>query len=526
MKEHRTVRTGRVAWMLAIVATVQALVACGAPAAEPPSIDPTTWLAPEWEQLLGSDPSGPDDIGVDLMALQAASDVPSNDAPLIESLVRDVALAEAAWTARSVFGDYFPRNHQLVSLPAAPTEQAAIQTCTDVSVAATSSFVLPVSPIGSFVKALVAWSGTCPFPPVEAGIDPATGKPVYLTAVYVAQADAVARASLDARRYGNWIPVRPLAIPGTASATVGGYVAPPAWELVRLEQCVIGEVVVHIEVAAAYTKLCAAAQADGVALEATSGLRSFKEQAALYNEALDYFVDPDQAKLHVAAADAYHCESTHCAGEAIDVTGAALEWLLDPVGCLTADRIVAPLPCATGDATVRRLEQYGFTNPIRSSPTHLEYALGTLNADVDLYGDCTPGPVSVQARIAAIVRCRVLEAGLTSADATVLSEQAVQIATCASQLDPAHKSFDGRFTYRENPSTGARDDRVGLFGLSAAVADVWLVGGAAARESVTAHIDAVARIVVEERRWGRPGWALFACATGDDGVTVPVSLVP
>jgi hypothetical protein len=511
----RTVKT-----RLLLLAAVLSMSACAGTSAplEPASFDPEAWFSPQWEILLGGDPSSPDEAEFDVESFSAATDVPVGSRSNVEQLISDVALAEATGTGRWLFGDYFPVNHPPASPAPSPPSGEPLRYCRDVSVVAVSTFVMPVHPVGSFVKALVLWRGDCPFPPPS--VSPS--EQLHLTAVYAADANraAVPRGSVG-DTYGGWVPTRPVEIPGARNS--GGYRLPAPWELTELDSCSTPGVVVRIEVELAYSELCAAASAAGLGMLANEGLRAPQEQFEMFTDALERHGSEAKARLHIAYSDGFICESTHCGAEAIDLQPdrGLLAWVEETVGCLEPAGVYVAPPCGPSARPISRLESFGFVNPIPSAPYHLEYALGTLDADADLYGDCTPGPVDIAARVDAIFKCRLLESGLGADLASSTASQALRLAECTSRLDPTWRSFDGRFTDTEHPLTGERDDRAGLFGVSVSVAERWTHGGQQMRTTANSNIDTTARLFVEERRWGRWGWDLLACATGEDGTTAP-----
>jgi len=162
------------------------------------------------------------------------------------------------------------------------------------------------------------------------------------------------------------------------------------------------------------------------------------------------------------------------------------------------------------------LERFGFVAPQPDHPYHIEFALGTLDDDAEIYGDCTPGGIPVRERVVAVFLCRIMESGFGgSTSGTVLSE-ALAVAECTSGLDPGFLAHGGRFANVPSPRTGFPDTRSGVFGLSEEVARRWIPAPFSAF-TATANIDAAARIYIEERSWGRWGWGPFACAAADDG---------
>lgn len=480
--------------------------------------NPTTWFPAAWEDALGGDAPSPESVGVDISTVANLTDVPERDRLMVSRLTTDIAYAAASGSGHALYGTYFARNHPVVGGPPTPPSGAQTVYCSDVKIAATSSFVLPTSPAGSFIKSLVLWSGTCPFPPPA--IAQYSDAPLYVSFVYLARSDAypheVPQNLLNT--YNGWVPIRPIEIPGASSWYRPTPTPPASWELAEIESCALDKIAVRTEVAAAYAGLCAEARSQGVRLLAIDGLRDPAQQRERFEAAVREFGSERAARVRVAFSDGNICESSHCAGEALDVSPGdeVATWLKAVVGCLDASGSYRSPPCTDSDQPVSRIERYGFsiTNP--TYPFHLEYVIGTLATDAGLYGDCTPGALDIRTRIQLVFHCRVMEAGLDRDEALIAATSAVAIAECSSGLNPAFVSFDGRFRTTPNPSTGHLDDRSGLFALSSAVAERWAGSNASLRLPLT-NIDTAARVYVEERAWGRWGWDPFACAAADDG---------
>lgn len=478
---------------------------------EEPGFDPTTWFAPQWEDLLGGDSLTPNPQ-LDLAAIAATTDLPGSVLQPATRLFYDLTTASASGLGRDEFGTYFARNHPVIR----PTSTSSF--CTEVSVEAVSAFYLPVAPRNSLIKALVLWRGNCPYPPPS--ITPAGSEPLYLNFLYAAQDEVLSNRSPERllTRYNKWVPARPAELPGSNSWQKFSASTPAPFELNTIPKCAVSGIVARIEVAVAYMALCAEAEAAGMPLMAVEGYRTPADQKALYDAARKRYGSDRAARARVAYSDGYLCESMHCAAEAIDLAPNAdvAKWLSAPVACLADGVLVSP-PCAPATTPVTRLERYGFTAPHPQHGYHLEYVLGTLSADADLYGDCTPGGQPVAARIDLIFRCRLLEGGLGAELASIVAKEATLVATCTSGLDPGFTSYGGAYASTPNPLTGSLDDRVGIFGLSAAVVSRWVPPNESPL-SASSNIDAAARIFVDERSWGGWGWNLFACAAADDGL--------
>lgn len=109
-----------------------------------------------------------------------------------------------------------------------------------------------------------------------------------------------------------------------------------------------------------------------------------------------------------------------------------------------------------------------------------------------------------------------MESGLGYETPASVVDEALAVAQCTSNLDPGFVAHGGKYLEQPHPLTGDVDTRTGIFGLSAAVAARWIPSPYTG-SMATANIDAAARIYLDERSWGRWGWAPFACAAADDG---------
>ena len=508
-----------IAAALVVAAGIGAYVTRSTPP-EPYTLDaPVEFFAPQWEEALGGDQATPGgELPVQAVASRTDLD-PESQATAVR-LASDLALAAATGDGTEWFAGYFARNHAVINRPNTPPSGAAARYCTSVQVLAASPFTVPTAPAGGYVKALVLWTGTCPFPPPSVGTYRAA--PVFVNFVYLARTSVYPRPVAEpfAAAYGGWVPIRPAEFPGAERWLFPAAPPPATWEVTALRGCAVGTVLARLEVAAAWDALCTDASGAGLALQAVDGLRDADAQQERFDAAVRIYGSERAARARVAYSDGTRCDSLHCAGEAVDVADipGVLAWLRAPVGCIEGGTY-RESGCTDTATVVLRLERYGFVAPNPSYPTHLEFSLGTRSTDADLYGDCTPGAIPSAQRIDLMFRCRVIEAGLGFELPTTAAKDAVVVATCTSGLQAGFRSFDGRFAQAANPATGATDDREGVFGLSAAVAERWMAPGAD-RKNASANIDAAARIYVEERLWGRWGWDLFACAAFDDGTTV------
>jgi len=507
--------------LLALVAAVVALavvytVRGGNGTLGEPSFEPTTWFAPQWEEILGGDAPTAQATSLDATALARATDLSARDVPAVSALMADLAFAAASGSGREPFDAYFARNHRRIGQATIPGGEF----CRDVSVLAVSSFTLPIAPTGSFVKSLVAWTGNCPYPPPSLFGEGVA--PVYVNFLYAARTE-VLPYEVPQLPYGGWAPLHPVEIPGTRMFAGTATSLPDAWEVRDLAACALPGVAARIEIATAFEALCQ--EANGLPLLAVEGLRSPEEQLERFERAVASYGSERAARARVAYSDGGICESMHCAGEAIDVAPeeGVLRWLQAEVACLGPSGLSSS-PCGAGARPVTRLERYGFVAPHASQPYHLEFAIGTLDADADLYGDCTPGGVPLRERIVAVFTCRIMESGLGYETPASVIGEAIAVAQCTSNLDPGFVVHGGKYVDRPHPTTGGLDTRTGIFGLSAEVAARWIPSPYTAAMA-TANIDAAARIYLDERSWGRWGWAPFACASADDGFITDSVLV-
>jgi hypothetical protein len=499
--------------LLAVVALGVGLNTMGndSGSAEPAGFDPVTWLPDVWQVALGGDPSGPDAAGGPVLTWDAR--LTPDDVAALDQMAREVALAELTGAHPSELGTYFARNHPVIGPLGPPPSGAATRHCTEAEIRTVAGAPLPVAGV---VKLAVVWQARCPFLVPSAGPGE---RPEAISFLY-----ALPASTMDplASRWGGWVPVHPLAVPGAASAARGMARVPSEWELETLEGCVDDGVLVRGELVYAWAALCAEATAAGVSLVATEGWRSPGDQQRLWERAVSRW-GAEEARRRIAFSDGERCLSRHCAGEAIDIKSdpATLAWLRAPVGCLIDGVFHATSGTCTGQV-VERVARYGFAFTIASSPGHLDYLAGTTDIDADWYGDCTPGPVAVVDLVRLVFTCRAIEAGLSLDTAATVAANAVAVAQCTSAFNPASIAHGGRFVNNVNPATGTIDDRAGVFGLSEAVAANHVVGGSAARGEAWANVDGAARLWVHERSWGRWGFDPFGCAAGDDGAQLRV----
>jgi hypothetical protein len=421
----------------------------------------------EWDDALGGD------SGFDASALEGLSDLGA-EAPAAIAVAKAVAVAETSGVGRDTHEAYF--------VDAQPAG------CSGVNVVAASAFSLGTLGGVQYAKALVAWHGSCAVPVVNPSI-----MPLYLS-----------------YQNGKWQPEAPGTLPQVAETPLSGDI--PQWSLKELE-CSNGAKA-RIEVALAWQQMCQAAAADGVKLHVTSGWRSVAEQQSRFEGAVEFYGSREEAKRHVAVSERAACASRHCAGEALDVTmdPTAAAWLHDVRACRRADgSVVEVTQCRDGERAVLRLETYGFSEPLATSPGHLEYTLALNDLSE---GSCADSPSSqVATMIVEVFRCGLRELGVVSP--TTL-RQALLVAECASRWKPSAKMLDGRYAQTAHPVSGRFYAGEGLFGLTQRQVSKLVAGGEVS--DGWANALAAARLYVAEVRSGRNGWGPFVCATGDAAV--------
>jgi len=108
------------------------------------------------------------------------------------------------------------------------------------------------------------------------------------------------------------------------------------------------------------------------------------------------------------------------------------------------------------------------------------------------------------------------EAGVPAEEARRIAAEAVVVAACESEWDPAAVVFDGRYLHAPHPN-GNRYTAAGVFQLIRRVADRWVDGGYAAVLDPRRNVDAAARLFVHTRAAGFRGWEDWACAAASDG---------
>lgn len=433
------------------------------------------FYAPEWGGVLGGD--SVEGASITFSKLNELSNL-GVEAGVVRDAVARVLRADLTGEGREEFSSYF------VAVPEAA--------CTGVSVIGVSPFSMGVVGGIEYVKAIAAWSGTCRVPP--------SAEPVFVSTLYMQ------------REVGEsaWQPVREGAIAQTAESV--GAVDLPAWALGPLE-CAV-DVRARWEVAAAWSAMCTDAAAAGVPLVAVSGWRSAGEQANRFLGAVEFYGSREEAERYVAFSDRAACASRHCAGEAIDVQmdQAASTWLREVVGCRrSVGGVVLGASCRPGEEPISRMEQYGFVEPLASSPGHLEYVLPVNAVSADGCEDSTGGaPAAV---VASVFRCTLRELGEVNDDVV---REALVVAECESGLNPRAEQLQGAYRNEAHPQSGRKYEGSGLFGLTRAQVRDFVAGGRV--EDPWANTLAAARIFVAERQSGREGWGPFVCARGDAAV--------
>jgi D-alanyl-D-alanine carboxypeptidase len=437
------------------------------------TVRPREFSAPAWDKVLGGDGT------IDTNALDGLSDLGSDTADVL-AVARAVVVADVSGVGRDAYPAYF-----------ADTQPAA---CTNVTATAASAYSLGEISGVHYAKALVVWSGSCSVPVPSAALGA-----VYLT-----------------KQGNSWQPEAPGMLPQQQETPLSSEV--PDWALEALV-CSNGQRA-RIEVALAWEQMCKAAAADGIALNVVSGWRSAAEQQDRFEGAVEFYGSREEARRHVAISEREACASRHCAGEAIDVemTTEAAAWLRQVVACRRVDgSIVEVSSCRENERGVLRLEQYGFAEPLATSPGHLEYtmALNELSG-----GACADAPsAQVPTLIIEVFKCSTRELGPVSA---TLLRQALVVAECSSGWNPAAKMLDGLYANSAHPATGKFYDGVGLFGLTQRQVSKLVAGGEAA--DAWQHALAAARLYVAETQAGRDGWGPFVCGAGD--AAVPSVIAP
>jgi hypothetical protein len=434
------------------------------------------FYAAEWSGVLGGD--AVEGTSVAYAGLNELSNL-GLEAGVARGVVTRVLVADLTGSGREEFASYFN------GVPAGA--------CSNVSVIGASPFSMGVIAGVEYVKAVAAWSGSCPAPP--------SAEPVFVSTLYLQR---------GVEEGGVWTPVREGVIPQPAESAGAGDL--PEWALGPVS-CSTG-VRARWEVAAAWETMCGAAAADGVALVAHSGWRSAGEQANRFAGAVEFYGSRDEAERYVAFSDRAACASRHCAGEALDVQmdPAASAWLREVVGCRrSVGGVVIGAACRADERPITQMEQYGFVEPLASSPGHLEYVLPVNAVQADGCEDSTGGaPAAI---VASVFRCTLRELGVASDDTV---REALVVAECESGLNPRAEQLQGAYRNTTHPQSGRRYEGAGLFGLTRVQVSEFVAGGA--------HLDpwanalAAARLFVNERQSGRDGWGAFVCARGDAAV--------
>lgn len=477
MSRTHTIRRHLLPRALGLLAVLP-LAACSAkqqPAQTGLEMRAREFYASEWSGVLGGD--SVEGASITFAKLNELSNL-GVEAGVVRDVVSRVLTADLTGAGREEFSAYF------TGVPEAA--------CSNVSVVGVSPFSMGVVGGVEYVKAIAAWSGTCLAPP--------SAEPVHVSTLYVQREVAE----------GTWSPVRAGAIAQPPESA--GAADLPAWALGPLE-CAT-DVRARWEVAAAWGAMCKDAAVAGVPLVAVSGWRSAGEQANRFLGAVEFYGSRDEAERYVAFSDRAACASRHCAGEAIDVQmdQAASAWLREVVGCRRAvGGVVLGASCRPDERPVSRMEQYGFVEPLASSPGHLEYVLPVNAVSADGCEDSTGGaPAAI---VASVFRCTLRELGEVSDDTV---REALLVAECESGLNPRAEQLQGMYRDVAHPQSGRRYEGGGLFGLTRSQVHDFVAGGSV--EDPWANSLAAARIFITERQSGRDGWGPFVCARGDAAV--------
>lgn len=471
---------------------------------------PTPWdyTIPEWDQALGGDTGlTPDSY----TTVQEYTD-PTLDGhhEALHALARQVTRADLtgqgqpALTELTVAGltPYWPTPP---TTGTAPEPQ-----CHDITIQATSPTALPVTPdptstaptFAQYAKVLVAFTGTCQ----DATYDLQAPGIRY---VYAGKATASTT---------GWVPLRSWQVPApSAHDTLPGATEPYDWELKTITQhCVTPTVVrARIAVVDALEHLCQTAASDGVPIEVTSGYRTRAEQAWLFNQAVQYYGTPANAREHVAYADNTICTSRHCSGIAVNVAEnpTAAQWLTSTVGCVAGDGTVTEATqCDPGTTPVPNLARWGFIAPLASSPGYLEFTLPlAVTTDSSLWTpNCNPAGLPVANQVAAIFRCRLAREGIVGPAQDTAVAEALVVSRCESGWNPTAAAFAGRYATTPHPGTGRLYTHRGVFMLTTEQATAgWVPNGIDGLTDPVANINAAASLWLTTR-----GWEQFGCATG------------
>ena len=459
-----------------VLSVVLALVSACSSAATPVEVlktSPRDFYDPAWIAALGGDLAAGETA--DFSKLNSIDNL-GFEAPTVRDAVTAVWLADVTGQGREAFAAYF-----------ATTQPG---TCSSVKVIGVSPFSMGSVGSVEYIKALVAWSGVCT---AQAATNAAQVATVYMT-----------------RDDRGWQPVHEGAIPQVAEQVATSEI--PSWAL-GLLPCSKAETA-RWELVAAWGQMCKDAAAAGVTLRVDSGWRSSTEQADRFAGAVEFYGSREVAEKYVAFSDRAACASRHCAGEALDVVmdTASSSWLRALVGCQRVDGgVVLGAACRSDERAVLRMEQYGFVEPLASSPGHLEYVLNVAPVEAD---GCEDSPGGVPATlVVAVFRCTLRELG-TPNDETL--REALAVAQCESGMNPQGRQMQGEYRDRAHPVTGRVYEGAGLFGLTDRQVTDLVAGGRP--QDAWANTLAAARLYVRESQSGRDGWGPFVCAKGDAAI--------
>lgn len=442
------------------------------------AVPPYEYMAPEWNEVLTS-PAGLDEAAVGRLA--AFSGVPSaEDSAELRSLAQEVLEADLTGTGRAAFDGYWPP---------VPEGGTSPPLCSHVDVAATSPALLPHPPGGDYAKVVVVWDGECGR---EGDPHDHSGGAEFLRTAFV----------YAAFEGDSWVPVREWEVPRPVEEDIRVSAPPLAAELAPVLDCAGSETgeVARIVVVEAWRQLCEHAAAEGVTLSVHTGLRTAEEQEDLFEGA------GEAHSQRIAFSDGRTCDSKHCDGTALDLSGAeGVLWLQDVVGCLqSGEAVLGPSSCPTGEP-VRRLHRYGFVSPDPSNLAHVEFALPVGGRQV---ANCAPSrAVPVPDMVAQIFRCRLAREQVDPEQTASAVAEALVVSRCESLWNARALALDGRFRNAPHPVTGQVVSEAGVFMLPDSLGK-WAPSGADRLDPVQ-NINAAASLWLASRDWSQ-----WPCATG------------
>jgi hypothetical protein len=430
-------------------------------------VPPDEWMSPAWSGFFGFE----DWWDGDFSRLNVeASDVDDPDA------VRRVAVEALTASLRGErSGDVSEGVRTWLNAPLPFPWQSLAGRCDRVNVLGAHPALVPIPQRFkvNVAKTVIVWTGDCVDGLPDAVLGDAevelTESSVKVSYVYAALGSS------------GWVPARATQLPGSASGVFPTGAAVPDEQLSEFSECSDVAVVVHVDLFAAMSQMCADAAAAGVALRFEAGLLSAEDLRDAYIAARRKF-GPREAAVRVGWSLAGRCASPHCVGRAVDVSG-AVAWLNAPVGC-TAGGVLSEQGCSVG-AVVRRVQLYGFVTPLPWDPGHLEWGLAPSMPGWAASCDPLPG-LPVQSVIATLWRCRLGEAGFSAEQVREIVARAVLVAGCES-------GWNVRW---QNGTDTAATPEGGLFSLTGGAADAFVPGGSGAVLDPSANADGAARLFI------------------------------